>query len=77
MSKYIEFRHVATSASGKTKLWDVVSKEGGGRIGEVKWYGAWRKYCFFPLPNCVFEQVCLRDIAKFIEEKTFKHKYNQ
>lgn len=48
---------------------------GGGRqIGVVKWYGPWRKYCFFPMAEAVYEQVCLRDIANFCEEETAKHR---
>jgi hypothetical protein len=36
----------------------------------VRWYGKWRQYAFFPMPNTVFERQCLRDIANFCEAKT-------
>lgn len=74
MSKWIEFRGPFTSKSALTKIWDVYPKDGGKRIGQVKWYGSWRKYAFMPEPFCVFEQDCLRDIASFIELKTRDHK---
>lgn len=60
--------------TGKTKMWEVVSKEGGDRLGLVKWYPGWRRYCFFPAPNTIFEQDCLRDIAQFCENRTAIHK---
>lgn len=46
-------------------------------IGEIKWYGCWRKYCFFPEYDTVYEQDCLRDIAAFCEEKTAEHRQNR
>jgi len=56
-----------------TNRWDVSSKH-GEVLGVVRWFSRWRKYAFFAEPNCVFEQVCLRDIAQFIEERTRDHK---
>ena len=57
----------------KTKVWAVCSKD-GGIIGRVSWYGPWRKYCFFPQPDTVYEQICLREIAQFCERETQKHR---
>ena len=63
----------------KTYVWDVVknerSKERGARdadgmlheLGQVKWYGPWRCYSFFPEAGTLFEKQCLRDIAAFCE----------
>lgn len=48
----------------------VVAKDGGDPLGEVKWFGRWRKYAFFPERDCVFEQDCLRVIAEFCERHT-------
>lgn len=66
---HIEFVPSGMSATGKTMLWDVLAKA-GGVLGEVKWFGRWRKYSFYPAPDCVFEQTCLRDLAQFIEDRT-------
>ena len=67
MSKWIEF--IQMRHTGKTAVWDVVTKEGGGVLGEVKWFGRWRKYSFYPKPDTIYEQTCLRDIAAFIDEQ--------
>jgi len=72
MSKFIEFRPVHTETI--TKRWEVVSKLGGDPLGVVKWFGRWRKYAFFPLAECVFEEVCLRDLAEFCETSTREHR---
>ena len=56
-----------------TRRWDVRSKE-DANLGEIKWYPPWRKYCFFPAVSTLYEQVCLREIAEFIEQETAAHK---
>lgn len=60
--------------TGKTLVWDVENKENGAVLGRIKWFGQWRKYAFFPFNGMVFEQVCLREIADFIEARTKEHR---
>lgn len=59
---------------GVTKIWRVCARENGQPLGTIRWLARWRKYCFFPGPETVFEQDCLRDIAGFIEQQTNLHK---
>lgn len=58
--------------TGKTMVWHVLNKREKVTIGEVKWFGRWRKYAFFPI-DAIFEEVCLREIADFIQERTALH----
>ena len=58
----------------KTKVWFVVSLDEKSHLGWVTWYGPWRKYCFQPKENTVYEWVCLREIADFCEKQTKLHK---
>lgn len=65
----------------KTKTWYVVNKydDASGdfakaHLGWIGWYAPWRKYCFFPKGDTVYEKVCLREIANFCERKTSEHK---
>jgi len=67
MSKYIEFYELADN--GKTKIWDILSRRSGYILGKIKWYGAWRQYCFFPVGETVFNRTCMQDIIKFITEE--------
>ena len=58
----------------KTKRFAVHSKTGAW-LGTVKWYGPWRKYCFFQNDqDCVFDPACLREIADFMADQTVVHR---
>jgi len=66
--EFITFEEI--SPAPKTQRWAVLSTQGRDVLGHVKWFGRWRKYCFFPAEGCVFEEKCMRDIALFIEDRT-------
>jgi len=81
---WVRFDEDGRSASGKTAIWTVASTADKGEqqeqyvgLGKVKWFGAWRRYCFFPAEQTVFEQDCLRDIANFCEQQTKKRRAAQ
>ena len=71
--KWIDFLELPQETP-KTRLWAVVSLEGGVRLGRIRWYGPWRKYSFYPEAATVFEKTCLRDIADFCEAQTKEQK---
>jgi len=71
--KYINFRNERPSKSGKTKIWDVTSIR-DEILGEIKWFGRWRRYAFNPGPLTVFEPGCMRVIANYCEIATTRHK---
>lgn len=74
--EHITFRFNTMTASGKTKVFDVLEGRVGvdvaltSKLGEVRWFSHWRCYAFFPSPACIFEKTCLRDIAEFCESQT-------
>jgi len=72
--KWIDIDNVGKSKSGKTDIFNVYGKDTRSLLGHVSWFAPWRRYCFHPSQNTVFEQDCLKDIANFIEEKTKIHK---
>lgn len=40
-------------------------------LGMIKWYGAWRKFCWFTdgiFDDIVFDSKCLNDIKGFLDE---------
>ena len=75
---HVVFKCVGDSPSGKTAIWQVSTavkdREGnphpGVPLGQVKWFGKWRKYSFFPLQETLYEETCLRDIADFCQTLT-------
>lgn len=73
--KYIDFQQRITSAKMKTLVWDVMT---AGMypilLGQVRWYSQWRKYCFYPVGNSIYDDNCLTDIAKFCTDETSKHR---
>jgi hypothetical protein len=74
MSKWIAFHDDGPSPSGKTRVFLVLVKDGGGLLGEIRWYGPWRCYAFYPVFGTVFECECLRDVATFCAERTNEHR---
>ncbi|KKM98775.1 hypothetical protein LCGC14_1154540 [marine sediment metagenome] len=64
-SKYIEFDKIGDT--GKTEIWNILSKKSQFILGKISWYGHWRQYCFFPSPNCIFNVGCLSDISKMVD----------
>jgi len=64
MSKWLEF--IEKESKPKTKVYSVYSKCGDCELGEIKWYPAWRHYCFFPEFETVHSDRCLREISEFI-----------
>ncbi len=75
---YIIFVAAEIPKRQKTLRWWVIPKDSHicaeSAIGDIKWFGGWRAYCFFPRAHCVFEQICMREISDFIEARTKEHK---
>lgn len=74
MAKWMSFEWDENTKSKITKVWTVIANQSNFVLGQIKWHSGWRRYCFFPNPNTLFEQDCLRDIANFIESETTIHK---
>lgn len=70
---YLQFTSSGQSASGKTSIWRVL---GGGHnlLGEIKWYGPWRRYVFHPIPGTLYDGTCMVEIAQALIDKTAEHK---
>jgi hypothetical protein len=64
-SKYLKFHLVKQGK--KTQVWHVYSKNHGTVLGEIKWFGRWRQYTFFPAAETVWNPECLRDVCDFIK----------
>ena len=71
--KWIKIIKKGTTKSGKTEIYHVYTKDKSTFLGWIVWYAAWRKYCFGAEKETLFEQDCLRDIAKFTESMTKRH----
>lgn len=52
----------------KTPIIELFNRDSQTLLGHIKWHGAWRKYCFFPKPDMLFDAGCLEVITKYIKE---------
>lgn len=68
-SKWLLFDLMPRRNGLKTDRWLVYNKDAEIQIGEIKWYGPFRAYSFFPKNDCVFESTCLQDITNFIQHQ--------
>ena len=62
--QYIYFVKVADKP--KTSVWSCRKIRSDTELGQVRWYSAWRQYCFFSSCPAVFNMGCLDDIKDFI-----------
>jgi len=73
-ARYVNFRDVGRSTSGKTRLWLVVPTVGGGALGLIRWYSPWRRYVFAPHTETIYCPSCLSAIGEFCEQATRDHR---
>jgi len=64
--KYIYF--IWLKNKPKTSVWHCRNQGSNDLLGEVKWYGPWRQYCFFPEMATVFNNTCLDDVNHFMSQ---------
>lgn len=58
-----------TPENRKTKVFGLYSaKDERVNLGEVKYNTSWRKYCFYPIDETVFDSKCLFGIISFLDE---------
>ena len=76
MSKYIEITKHASSISKnrKTGIYAVDNKKTGDMLGVIRWHGAWRQYCFFPMGETIFNTDCMQYLIDFIKDLMEKRK---
>ena len=51
---------------GITGRWEITSVLNDAPLGVVKWHAQWRRYCFFPAGDTLFDAGCLEEIQDFI-----------
>lgn len=73
-TKYLAF--VTAPQKGKTKIITIINKHHQDVIGEIKWHGNWRQYCFFPIGDTIWNRGCMKDIDDVITELMDERKNN-
>lgn len=67
--KYIRIKLLGETKSGLTNIWAVENVRTQERCGLIRWHGAFRKYCFFPTNDFLFDASCLQAIVDHLNEK--------
>lgn len=75
MAEFIVFEKGYQLEGRKTERWLVRAKSNGVVLGEIKWLGRWRQYCFFPLHSTVFSRGCMYDINAQIDHLMDERKF--
>jgi len=66
-TKYLRFFDI-TPHGRKTKIISIGPINDNMTLGLIKWHGAWRKYCFFPSYDVLYDTNCLKDVISFIDQ---------
>jgi hypothetical protein len=74
VNPYIRFVGPRYTPSGKTRIWSVIATRNDALLGEIRYYGRWRQYAFFPEPNTIFNPDCMDEVSKFCREETTRQR---
>ena len=53
----------------KTYKWFVIARKDDSVLGEIRWFGRWRQYAFFPIIGSAFNPDCMDHISEFIRSE--------
>lgn len=59
-----------------TKKFAVYDKPGVCFLGYIKWFPAWRRYCYHAT-EAILDYTCMMEIAEFMKLKTDQHRQEQ
>ena len=62
VDKYFRVIREDIKEGRKTPVFRILDND-DEEIGVIKWYGSWRKYCFFPNGETLWDSNCLTSIT--------------
>lgn len=65
-TKYLRF--IDKEVKQTTKIIGIVNIHYDEEIGEIKWFGRWRQYCFYPSNRTIWNTGCMEDVHGVIKE---------
>jgi hypothetical protein len=74
--KRYRYIHFVLEDNGKrrTQVWACLNNKSNAELGIVKWYSAWRQYCYFPERPAIYSDGCLHDVASFVASLNDKYR---
>lgn len=55
----------------KTPIYNIINNN-NLKIGQIRWYGPWRKFCFYPDSDTIWDNNCLQDVLNIINDYNSK-----
>lgn len=59
--------------TSKTKIVYVENLQ-NQQLAIIKWYAPWRKYCFIPNSEIIFDSKCLNEMLLYLDKINLNHK---
>lgn len=72
-TEYEFINFVKVEDKPKTSVWICSNTRSAKPLGFVKWYAAWRRYCYFPSCPAAYSPGCLCDIREFLAQLNTGH----
>lgn len=69
---YIESLYVGNR---KTPILFIYSNKDESVLGQIKWFSSWRKFCFFPKQDTVWDDKCLKELTDYLNELNYEYKH--
>ncbi len=73
IKKFLSFHEDGTIPGGTTLFVRVMTADGRGLLGTIRWFAAWRRYTFYPFSDTLFDAGCLREVADYLEKMMQDH----
>lgn len=71
--KFITIRQVDGELFNKKPVYRIFNNRNvTSQLGIISYYNPWKEYVFSSLPECVFNNSCLRNVVDFIENEIKK-----
>ena len=70
--KFIHIKQVNNELFEKKPVFRIFNNKSGDQLGIISYYKPWKEYVFSSIPECVFNNSCLRDVLDFIENQIDK-----
>lgn len=68
--RFFNVKPLPLKAGRKTREYVVLNVSSGDELGWLRWYAAWRQFCFFAEGNTVWSAGCLKDLLDALEKIT-------
>lgn len=67
--KFIHIKQVNEELFEKKPVYRIFNNKSGDQLGIISYYKPWKEYVFSSIPECAFNNGCLRDVLDFIENE--------